>query len=135
MKYKVFTNDKWLDDNDIAKMIKDKTSNNFIIIDVFDNKYIASEDNICKETKIKTANDTYAYTNDILNILTEEASLQFILKEYNGIINIDNVDIYVENCLVLIDFNGKPWFISNTLLSNPECISIIGNALENNINI
>ena len=44
----------------------------------------------------------------------------------------DNVDFYM-NGLVLLDFNFKPFLVSDAIIKNPKCVKVIGNTITNNI--
>lgn len=130
-KYKAFINNKWIY-GDIKIDYDDNFNKHYYLVNKKE-QYEVNTNNICKITKFKDENNNFLYTNDIINVKTDETDLILILSIYNGLLEIDsNVEVYLYG-LTLMDFNNKPFLPGYKLLSNNESIQYVGNIIENNI--
>ena len=98
--------------------------------------YLVDKGDICKLTPIKSSDVTNneVFHNDIIQIDFQDAKPEmFVVRYGDGDIFLDDDKIKLYG-LMLTDFNKNNYLFSEKIINHPECITVVGNILENNMN-
>ena len=128
---KAYINNEWVY-GDYEKIIDDESILYYLTTE--NDKISVGENDICKITSLVDKNKSPIFSNDIISVNFDDSVSEFIVKYYKGPIEFDGFTVYMDG-LVLQDFNSNYYLMSDSFVKTPESLTIIGNAISNNINL